>query len=365
MLINVPTTDEICTLPIFDQVPRDLIERVITGEMLHSFNDEDVIFRRGAEPKNLVVIVHGNVSVYVENTFIVHRSAPSVIGEQAIIDNTIHSATAEAQGYVKALVIPRAAVEQLMSDAAFIRNLLKAVSCKLREATDERALRFYNEKILLSEFRAHLSLEVADSLLNSGIDYGKPRYIRDAVILLSDIRSFTDHSALMTPEEIANQLSPYLSNAVDIVHQHDGLVDKFIGDAVLAVWGYIPEENKVEMAFRCAVEMVRAAARMRFGGESISIGVGLNVGQVFMGNIGSDGKRQFTVLGMPVNLAARFEGKAKELNAPIVMGREFYEALPDTMKDSVAEHPDQRVKGDRLQTLYTHTPAISELGEER
>jgi class 3 adenylate cyclase len=360
MFINALTTDDICELPVFHQVPRELIERTVSNDMLHSFNDEDVIFHCGAEPKTLVVIMRGNVSVYVENTFIVHRSAPSVIGEQAIIDQTTHSATAKAQGYVRALLIPRGAVEQLMSDATFVRNLLRTVSCKLREATDERALRFYNEKLLLSEFRAHLSLEVADSLLNSGLNYGKPRHINDAVILLSDIRSFTDHSARMTPEEIADQLSPYLSKVVDIIHHHGGLVDKFIGDAVLAVWGYAPDENKVLRAFECAKEMVRAAAQMRFGGDPISIGVGLNKGKVFMGNVGCDGKRQFTVLGMPVNMAARFEGKSKELGAPIVMGEAFYESLPAAMKATAAEHPGQPIKGDRPQTLYTHTPAMSE-----
>lgn len=360
MLVNVTSIEEIGALPIFAGVPRDLIEQTITKEMLHSFNDEDVIFCRGAEPKNLVVLVHGIVSIYVENTFIVHRAAPAIIGEQAFIDETTHSATVKAQGYVKALVIPRAVVNQLMRDTTFVRNLLKTVSCKLRESTEERALRYYNEKLLLSEFRAHLSLEIADSLLNSGFDYGKPQYVEDAVILLSDIRSFTDHSAQMTPEEIANQLSPYLSKVVDIIHEHEGLVDKFIGDAVLAVWGFIPNKNKVKQAFECATEMVRVASAMRFGDAPISIGVGLNVGKVFMGNIGSDGKRQFTVLGMPVNLAARFESKAKELGAPIVMGEAFYGLLPDEMKELLAKHPDQPIKGDRPQTLYTHTLAISE-----
>ena len=356
MLVNVTSIEEARVLPIFAEVPRDLIEQTITKEMLHSFNDEDVIFRRGAEPKNLVILMHGNVSIYVENTFLVHRAAPAIIGEQAFIDETSHSATVKAQGYVKALVIPRPVVDRLMLDTTFVRNLLKIVSCKLRESTEERALRYYNEKLLLSEFRAHLSLEIADSLLNSGIDYGEPRYIQDAIISLSDIRSFTDHSAQMTPEEIANQLSPYLSKVVDIIHEHEGLVDKFIGDAVLAVWGFIPNKNKVKQAFDCATEMVRTASAMRFGNTPM----GLNVGKVFMGNIGSDGKRQFTVLGMPVNLAARFESKAKELGAPIIMGEAFYDLLPDGMNTLLVKHPDQPIKGDRPQTLYTYTPVISE-----
>ena len=76
------------------------------------------------------------------------------------------------------------------------------VSSKLAEATRDRAFRYRNEQLLFSEFRAHLSPEITSRLLDTGQAYGEPRYI-DAVILFSDIRSFTERSAHMTPEEIA------------------------------------------------------------------------------------------------------------------------------------------------------------------
>lgn len=197
-------------------------------------------------------------------------------------------------------------------------------------------------------------------MLATGLDYGRPRYIEDAVILLSDIRSFTDRSAGMSAEEIADQLSPYLTFIVDIIHKHEGVVDKFIGDAVLAFWGFTDDEDKVNKAFSCAEEMVRTAARMTFGGEPIRIGVGLNYGRVFVGNIGSDGKRQFTIIGMPVNLAARYESKTKELNASIVAGESFFKNLSVEKQQLFTAHPGQDIKGDAKQTLYACDPQTSE-----
>jgi class 3 adenylate cyclase len=349
-------------LPLFAHVPSDVL-RSVTPDMVRHFRHGDVILRAGDKAKHLVVLLEGNACVYRGDVFIKCRSAPEVVGEQAIIDATTRSATLTAQGFVKALVLPEATVRRLLLDNAFVLNLLRTVSCKLREATEERERHYRREELLFSEFKAHASEEMIDSLLATGLDYGSPRFVEDAVILFSDIRDFTPRSADMSPEEIAGQLSPYLGAVVDTIHRHEGLVDKFIGDAVMAVWGYTASPSKAVDAFRCAREMVRVAAGMRFGGQPIHIGVGLNCGKVFCGNVGNDGKKQFTVLGMPVNLAARFEGKAKELGAPIVIGEALYEALPPDIQLLLTPHPEQDIKGDCPQTLYTFNPAVDEGGQ--
>src|SRR5262249_26104650 len=157
--------------------------------------------------------------------------AMAIVGEKTFIDDVPHSADVVAQGFVKVLVLPRHLVLELMNDKAFIHNLLRTVSGKLREATDERAQHYLRENLLFSEFRAHQYDEVVSTLLETGEDYGKPRYIEDAVILFADIRSFSDRSANMRAEDIACQLNPYLESVVEIIHRYGGLVDKFIGDA--------------------------------------------------------------------------------------------------------------------------------------
>jgi class 3 adenylate cyclase len=349
-------------IPIFAHVSSDIL-RAVTPGMVRHFRHGDPIIRRGGEERQLIVLLEGQACVYLEDVFITCRSAPAIVGEQAFIDDTTRSATLTAQGFVKALVLPEATVREMMLDNTFVLNLLRSVSGKLREATDERARHYRREELLFSEFKAHASEAMIDSLLATGVNYGSPRFIEDAMILFSDIRDFSTRSAAMSPDEIAGQLSSYLSVVVDIIHRHGGVVDKFVGDAVMAVWGYTPRECKAVDAFRCAEEMVRAAARMRFGGQPIRIGVGLNTGRVFSGNVGNEGKKQFTVLGTPVNLAARFESKAKELQAPVVLGPAFHEALPPEIQLLLTPHPGQDIKGDSPQTLYTSNPATDDGGQ--
>jgi len=359
-----PNTNESINLdnvPLFTTVSSEAL-RAVTFDMVKHFRNGEFIFRRGDEKNHLVVLLEGQACVYRDEIFITCRSAPAVIGEQAFIDETTRSATLIAQGFVKALILPEAVAQELMRDNAFVRNLLRIVSCKLREATEERERHYRREELLFSEFKAHASDAMVDSLLATGVDYGSPRFIEDAVILFSDIRDFTTRSANMSPDEIAEQLSSYLSEIVDTIHHHGGLVDKFVGDAVMAVWGYTASDQKAENAFKCAKEMVRVAARMQFGGKPILIGVGLNTGEVFSGNIGNESKKQFTMLGMPVNLAARFESKAKDLKSPIVMGGAFYNDLPVEIQGLFTAHQEQEIKGDGPQTLYTFDPVRDEEG---
>lgn len=361
-----PSELNINDIPLFAQVQSESL-KAITLDMVRYYSHGDILFRHGDSKKKLVILLEGQACVYRgDDVFIVCRSAPEVIGEQAFIDDTIRSATLKAQGIVKALVLPEATVQELMLDNAFVRNLLRLISCKLRQATDDRERHYRRENLLFSEFKAHLSEEVTDKLLATGTEYGRPRNIPDAIILFSDIRNFTARSAGMSAEEIAAQLGSYLSAIVDVIHQHGGLVDKFIGDAVMAVWGYTASDNKSVETFRCAEEMVGVAATMNFGGLPIRIGVGLNAGEVFSGNIGNEGKKQFTVLGTPVNLASRFESESKNLNAPIVLGQSVYKSLPVEIQERLTTHAAQPIKGYETQTLYTFDPlSADEKGQKQ
>ena len=115
---------------------------------------------------------------------------------------------------------------------------------------------------------------------------------------------------------------------VKVLHAHHAYVDKFIGDAVMGVWGFpFESEHQMSEAFACAKQMVARAGAKAIGGKPVRIGVGLSAGSIFCGNIGSDLKRQFTVLGSAVNLAARCESACKELNASIVISENAYAQL--------------------------------------
>jgi class 3 adenylate cyclase len=332
---------------------------LITPEMISFFEPGEAILLRGTQGKALIVLLEGEACVFVDDIFLVSRKAPAIIGEQAFIDEPVHSATVKALGVVQALVLPNATVLHLMNDPAFVQNLLRMISAKLREATDERARHYRREQLLFGEFRAHASPEMVNHMLATGLNYGAPHHIDDCVILFSDIRGFTPRSSEMAAADIAEQLSAYLDAIVDIIHRHNGIVDKFIGDCVMAIWGYaVTNGERAAQAFACAEEMIEAAGRMDFGGEPIAIGVGLNAGRVFIGNIGGKGKRQFTVLGHPVNLASRFEAHSKVLDVQMVLGEAVYQQLPCEMRSALEKHKDQPIKGAKPQTVYTYSPQV-------
>jgi class 3 adenylate cyclase len=352
----------------------------------------------------LIVILKGTVEILRDGVFLVSRTANEIIGELGVMDNVAYSATAVAWGTVQVLAIPAALAKRFLKNYRFTLNLIKILSAKLREATDDEAVRLAQEENMFAAFRSHVHPRVLDDLLARGLEnYGAPRYI-DCAILFADIRSYTSLSLEATPEQIVKELSRYLDGMIEIIHAHDGMIDKFIGDNVMAVWGFaqpaqhhsasapltrplrdmtpmrlmpngplaspgaiLAGENHVAdsaprsaaKALNCAVAMWKAAQKYSFRGRPIEIGIGLNYGTVFCGNVGNDRKRQFTVLGHPVNLASRFESLTKELKAPIVVGENFYHQLPPKCRRQFQEHRNVKVRGIDAITCYGY------VGEKR
>jgi adenylate cyclase len=134
---------------------------------------------------------------------------------------------------------------------------------------------------------------------------------RRVAVLFSDLRGFTALSETMRPDEIAALLSEYFTEMVECVFRHGGTLDKFIGDAVMAEWGApLGEPDDPDRAVRAAVDMVAALdalnAKWRAEGRpELQVGIGLNYGEAFAGNIGSERRLEFTVIGDTVNTASR------------------------------------------------------------
>jgi adenylate cyclase len=262
-----------------------------------------------------------------------------------------------ASGDVQLIIVPARTYQALVGPNPFARSLLRVLSTKLNEATAQRTRRFEREERLFGEFRAHVSPAVLNALLSGDEHYGRPRCI-EAVVLLSDIRGFSTRAFGLEPIQVAEQVGQYLNHAVDVVHQHGGLVDKFIGDAILAIWGWPLDrgDEDVRNAFRCAKALAETAGQFSFGGHPVEIGVGLNAGRMFIGNVGSGEKRQFTVLGDAVNLAARYEAMCKELRASIVVSESVRDRLPEELTEHLTAHHNQQPKGGARQTVYSTGP---------
>ncbi|MDH7568631.1 MAG: adenylate/guanylate cyclase domain-containing protein [Armatimonadota bacterium] len=152
-------------------------------------------------------------------------------------------------------------------------------------------------------------------------------------VLFSDIRGFTAMSERLEAPEVVRILNAYLSRMTRIVFQNGGLVDKYVGDAVMAVWGApVPCAEGPRRAVTTALQMLEALEELNKEWEAeglgrMDIGVGINTGEAVSGNIGSPEKMDFTVIGDTVNVASRLEGLTKTCGARIVVGQKTWEAL--------------------------------------
>ncbi|MBI4494384.1 MAG: response regulator [Chloroflexi bacterium] len=135
-----------------------------------------------------------------------------------------------------------------------------------------------------------------------------------ATVLFGDLRGFTSLTATLEPERVVAVLNAHLGKMAEIVLRYDGMVDKFVGDAIMAVFGPpIPMADDAIRAVLAALEMQTAVAGLQIpglDGVRLPVGIGINTGEVVAGNIGSDRRLEYTVIGDAVNLAARLEQAA-------------------------------------------------------
>ena len=177
----------------------------------------------------------------------------------------------------------------------------------------ERARR---EAVVLSNFQRYFAPDLAEQIAaqEGSVQLGGSK--RRVTVLFSDIRGFTSLSEAMSPDEIATLLTEYFTVMVEIVFEHGGTLDKFIGDALMALWGApIAHDDDPDRATRAAVAMQIALERLnaewsRKGRPRLSVGIGISLGDVFAGNIGSDRRLEYTVIGDAVNTAARLCSEA-------------------------------------------------------
>ncbi len=189
---------------------------------------------------------------------------------------------------------------------------------RIEKARVRRTLERYVSKNVVREM-----LDAPGSYLQTLGGATKP-----ATILFSDIRGFSIAAALHEPAALVAQLNEYLTAMVDCVFAHGGTLDKFIGDAVMAVWGNARSGGPAHdagQAVRCAFAMRRALARLneKWRGEGrpvFEVGIGLNHGEVIAGNIGSPHRMEFTVIGDAVNLTWRLQEMTKDHSGSLLIG---------------------------------------------
>ncbi len=158
---------------------------------------------------------------------------------------------------------------------------------------------------------------------------------REMTILFSDVRGFTSISEKLEPKELSLLMNEFLTPLSRIIHQQRGTIDKYMGDCIMAFWGApLPDDRHAYHAILAGMEMQRTLAQLQphfkeRGWPEIRIGVGINTGRVSVGNMGSEIRVAYTVMGDAVNLASRLEGITKEYGALVLVGETTKQEVPE------------------------------------
>jgi adenylate cyclase len=215
-------------------------------------------------------------------------------------------------------------------------------------ASFNRMVRSLREKEMIKRaFTRYVAREVVEEVLKDPEHLMLSGERREATVLFCDIRGFTTLSERLTPEQVVSLLNEFYTTAIETTFKHDGTLDKFLGDAVMCVFGApIAHPDHAERAIKTALEMRTALTELSKrrsirGLDPFEVGIGVALGDVVAGTVGTEERMEYTVIGDSVNVAARLQNHAKA--GSILLSRRTYEAVHDLV-EAVSRGP-LKVKG--------------------
>lgn len=184
-------------------------------------------------------------------------------------------------------------------------------------------------------FGQYVPSELVDEMAKDPEAFSLEGESRDMTVLFSDVRGFTSISEGLDPKQLTHLMNEYLTPMTQVIHHHRGTIDKYMGDAIMAFWGApIHDDQHARHALQAALDMMESLSVVQEqfkakGWPAINIGIGLNTGVMTVGNMGSEFRMAYTVMGDAVNLGSRLEGLTKEYGVQIIVSEFTRTAVPD------------------------------------
>lgn len=203
-------------------------------------------------------------------------------------------------------------------------------------------------------FSRFVSAEVVNDILDSGNNIELGGELREVAIFFSDICGFTSMSERMDPAEVVEMLNEYFTEMTDVVFKYDGTLNKYIGDAIMAIYGApVTMENASEKALRASLEMREKLRlfnenRKKNGKTPVNMGMGLHWGKVLVGNIGSPRQMEYTVIGDAVNVCSRIEGLTRDFDTDLLISDALYNEVKDLVDVETLEPVDVKGKSRKI-----------------
>jgi adenylate cyclase len=302
--------------------------------------DNGVILLRDAQTQELVIQSMrqrkpGQGKVLVSDTLLkqVQATHQGVLTSDAISDERFSSSQSIiALGVRSAMAVPLLSGDEVKGImfldsrervAAFTTKDLEVLSAIAAQASvalenSEYARALEHEAAQRAQLSRFLSPALVEQAARGALELAKGGQLTELTILFSDIRGFTSMSEKLPAQEVVSMLNDYFELMVDILFEHGGILDKFIGDAIMGLWGApVRRPDDATRAVQAAVQMQAKlrefnAERVADGSPPLQIGIGLHTGQVVVGNMGSSKALSYTAIGDGVNLASRLCGVARE-----------------------------------------------------
>jgi adenylate cyclase len=348
-----------------------LLRNESTGELVPSISKSrlgDAAFQQ--VPRSIVdKVIKERVAVVSDNTRTDSRFKGHSIVTQSVRSAMCSPLMAAGDRILGLLYVDSVTAANSFSDEdlQFLVAFSGLVAIGIRNSRYAEQVR--REALVRSNFERYFAPNVAAEIAqqDTAVPLGGER--RPITILFSDIRGFTSMAESMGPDAIAQLLTEYFSEMVEIIFEHGGTLDKFVGDAIMALWGApIAHADDADRALRAAMAMQQGVARLNerwaiAGRPEIGVGIGINYGEVFAGNIGSHRRLEYTVIGDAVNVANRLCSEAgpgeilvSEALCQMVKDQADYEYLPAmALRGRTRSVQVYRVKGVAT-TSRTDTP---------